>query len=122
MGFHSFEDLRVWKKASRLAVDIYSELKTCRDRGLKDQITRSAVSIASNIAEGSERGSDKEFSRFLRISKGSAAELLTQIYIASEVGILEADRKKRLVGEIKQVASMIQALITSIGDTAPKAR
>lgn len=57
----SFEDLEVWKKACRLSVVIYNSLKGCHDYALKDQICRSAVSIASNIAEGRERGSRNEF-------------------------------------------------------------
>ncbi|HDH17022.1 MAG TPA: four helix bundle protein, partial [Gammaproteobacteria bacterium] len=55
MAYQSFEKLVVWKKSSRLAVAVYREFKPCRDYGLKDQITRAAVSIPSNIAEGSER-------------------------------------------------------------------
>lgn len=82
MPYHSFEDLKVWKTACNLAVTIYDSFKTCRDYGLKDQITRSAVSVASNIAEGAERDSGPDFIRFLNIAKGSAAELRTQLYIA----------------------------------------
>jgi len=120
MSYHSFEDLRVWKKARRLAVDIYQTFKSCRDWGLKDQITRSAVSVASNIAEGAERGSDKDFSRFLKIAKGSAAELRTQIYIAAETGILADGQKQQLVAETKQVSSMLQSLITSLANADPR--
>ena len=88
MAFCSFEDLDVWKRASRWAVRIYQELGNCRDYGLKDQMTRAAVSIASNIAEGAERSSTADFIRFLNIAKGSAAELRTQVYIAERIGIL----------------------------------
>ena len=79
MGHKSFEDLEVWKRSSRLAVEIYSALRDCRDFSLKDQMTRAAVSIPSNIAEGAERYSDKEFARFLYIARGSSAELRTQL-------------------------------------------
>ena len=57
MAYSSFEDLEVWKRACNLTVEIYKILKDFRDYGLKDQMTRAAVSIASNIAEGAERGS-----------------------------------------------------------------
>ena len=84
MSYNSFEDLVVWKRACRLAVELYGLLENCTDYGLKNQMTRAAVSIASNIAEGVERNTPKEFQRFLNIAKGSAAELRTQVYIAGE--------------------------------------
>ena len=55
MGYKSFEELDVWKRACRLAVGIYESSRNCNDYGLKDQMTRAAVSMASNIAEGAER-------------------------------------------------------------------
>jgi four helix bundle protein len=110
----SFEDLEVWKRACRLAIRIYEILKNCRDFGLKEQMTRSAVSIASNIAEGAERDSKAEFIRFLHISKGSAAELRTQIYIAADVKILHNDLSKELIDELKTLSKQLQALITSL--------
>ena len=55
MAYNSFEDLEVWKRACNLAVQTYGMMRTCRDYGFKDQMTRAAVSVASNIAEGAER-------------------------------------------------------------------
>jgi four helix bundle protein len=97
MGYESFKELKVWQEAKSLAIDIYKitnqgMLKT--DYGLRDQIQKSAVSIASNIAEGYERNSDKDFLRFLYIAKGSLSELLTQLEIASGVGYLLFERKR----------------------------
>ena len=89
MGYRSFEDLEVWKRACRLAVRIYDLLKDCHDFGLKNQMTRSAVSIPSNLAEGAERNSIPEYIRFIHIAKGSAAELRTQVYIAAEIGLFD---------------------------------
>jgi len=80
--YNSFEKLNVWKKACSLTVKLYDALKNCKDSGLKNQMTRVAISIASNIADGAERDSAKEYIRFLHIAKGSAAELRTQIYSA----------------------------------------
>ena len=80
--YHSFEELEVWKRSSRIAVRIYEVTRDNFDRGLKNQMTRAAVSVVSNIAEGAERNSSKEFVRYLHIAKGSAAELRTQVYIA----------------------------------------
>lgn len=89
MAYQSFENLAVWKRSSKLAVQIYKVLPTCHDYSLKDQMQRAAVSIPSNIAEGAERGSYKEYIHFLHIAKGSAAELRTQLWIACEVDLIE---------------------------------
>ncbi len=109
--YNSFEDLEVWKRASDLAVRIYEILKDCRDYGLKDQMTRSAVSIASNIAEGAERDSRAEFIRFLHIAKGSAAELRTQVYIAGRIKLFSKDQVDELVDELTIISKQLQSLI-----------
>jgi four helix bundle protein len=73
-----FEDIEAWKQGRKLAKDIYAVTgkgEFAKDYGLKDQIRRAAISIPSNIAEGSSRHSNKEFIQFLFISKGSAAEV-----------------------------------------------
>nr|WP_281951484.1 four helix bundle protein [Nitrosophilus kaiyonis] len=75
------ENLDVWKRSCRLCVEIYEKFKNIDDFGFKNQITKSSLSIASNIAEGMEKESLKERKRFIDISKGSSAELITQIYI-----------------------------------------
>ena len=110
MAFQSFESLGVWKRSSRLAVKVYQALANCRDFGLKDQMTRAAVSIPSNIAEGYERGTNKEFLRYLNIAKGSASELRTQLYIAKEIGVISAETMSELVEETKGVSGMLRNL------------
>ncbi len=114
MPYHSFENLEVWQNACRLTVRLYKALDGCKDFGLKDQMTRAAVSIASNIAEGAERGSNAEFIRFLHISKGSAAELRTQIYIASRIGLLDESLSRNLIEDLKQISARLHALIKSL--------
>ena len=108
-----FEDLEVWKKSCRLTVSIYKSLQDCNDRCFKDQMTRAALSIPSNIAEGAERRSKKEFINFLSIAKGSAAELRTQIYIASKIKLLSASECKSFIAELKIISAMLQKLISS---------
>lgn len=76
---------------------------------------RASISIASNIAEGAERDSPKEFIRFLRIAKGSAAELRTQVYIARRLGMFDQDAFDELKTELVELSSMLQGLIKSIG-------
>jgi len=114
MAYQSFEELEVWQKAYKLSVRIYRLLEDCRDYGLKDQMTRAGVSIASNIAEGAERGSNAEFIRFMHIAKGSAAELRTQIAIACDIGIILESDKTKLNGEVKSISKMLHALIKSM--------
>jgi four helix bundle protein len=113
----SFEDLEVWKKSCRLTVRIYRMLKSCRDYGMKDQMLRASVSIASNVAEGSERKTIADFQRFIDYAKGSAAELRTQVYIAREVEIFNSTDAKELIEELKSISRMLQALGDSIDKT-----
>lgn len=110
----SFEDLEVWKKSCRLTVMLYEVLKDCKDYGLKDPMLRAAVSIPSNLAEGSERNSIPEFKRFINIAKGSAAELRTQVYIAREVKILSEKNTSEFIQELKSISKMLQALHNSL--------
>jgi four helix bundle protein len=114
MTYKSFEELEVWQRACRLAVRVYEVLKDSKDYGLKDQMSRAAISIASNIAEGSERNSNAEFIRFLNIAKGSGAELRTQTYIACRIGVIGEEIQKELTVELKRISSMIYGLIQSI--------
>ena len=111
MAYKSFEELEVWKKACDLSIGIYQLLKDCRDYGLRDQMTRSAVSIASNIAEGAERSSDAEFVRFLHIAKGSAAELRTQIYIAQRIDLFSEEQGKKLIEQLMIISKQLHSLI-----------
>ena len=114
MAYKSFEDLEVWKRACRLCLDVYEALKGCNDHGLKDQMTRAAVSIASNIAEGAERDTPRDFIRFLNIAKGSAAELRTQVYIARKLSHLNSDHAKDLTEELRGISAMLHALSSSV--------
>jgi four helix bundle protein len=116
--YSSFEELEVWKRACNLAVEIYRALRDTRDYGLKDQMQRAAVSIASNIAEGSER-SVKDFQRFLSIARGSAAELRTQAYIAFKIDAMTAEVMRHVVDECKGIGKMLFALGKSLGGDPP---
>lgn len=111
--YHSFEELDAWKRSCNLAVRIYEVMKDFKDYGLKDQMQRAAISIPSNIAEGSERGG-RDFVRFLSIARGSAAELRTQVYIAQRIGFMENDTMKEIVEELKRISRMLTGLANSI--------
>ncbi|AWW00012.1 four helix bundle protein [Arcticibacterium luteifluviistationis] len=106
-----FEDLKVWQSGLSMSIEIYKTLANCRDYGLKDQMCRSAVSIPSNIAEGFEKEYNKEFIRFLRISKGSAGELRTQIYVAQGIGIIDNTLAEKLLDQCRHISSMLRNLI-----------
>lgn len=91
---HRFEDIEAWQIARTLTVDIYQlTLKEGfdRDYGMKDQIRRAVVSIMNNIAEGFERGSNKDFAKFLYISRGSAGEVRSLLYVACDLGYISED-------------------------------
>ena len=97
-----FEDLRVWQSAFALSKEIYhitSDGAFARDFGLRDQIRRAAVSVMSNIAEGFERHSNQDFSRFLAISRGSSAEVRSQLYLAHSLGYISSDLFQKLQHE-----------------------
>ena len=109
-----FEDLDVWKRSSRLCAEMYKHFRDVKDFGFRDQITRSALSVPSNIAEGVERNSQKDFARFLQYSKGSCGELRTQIYIGIEIGYISSEVGKVWVQETKEISAMLVGLIKSL--------
>ena len=107
----SYEDLDVWKRAARLSVTLYTETRELRDFGFRDQLTRSGLSVPSNIAEGYERDGDTEIARFLTIAKGSAGEMRTQILIGIEAGFLDRDKALKWADEAQQIGRILGALI-----------
>ena len=118
MSKYGFKELIVWQKSKGLAVDIYKLTgagRITRDFSLVDQIRRSAVSVPSNIAGGDERGSDRESIRFFYISKGSLAELITQLEIAKDVGHLNASEVEPLSGRCAEIGRLLGAVIKARG-------
>lgn len=109
----NYYKLKVWKESMKVAVIVHKHFKHCKDYGFKDQITRAAVSIPSNIAEGEERQTVKESVRFLYIAKGSAGELLTQTILAKEFGYLDDVQFQHLMDKLRQVTKMLGGLIKS---------
>ncbi|BDR14776.1 four helix bundle protein [Vibrio sp. STUT-A11] len=106
-----FKQLKVWQQACRLSCNIYKIMRTCSDFGFKDQITRSGLSVPSNIAEGEERESLKDQMRFLNIAKASTAELITQIYIGIEIGYIDKQVGLTLIDESELIAASLGKLI-----------
>ena len=114
----ALSELDVWRRSKDLAVSVYKNLSGCADRGFRDQVTRSAVSIPSNIAEGYERASRKEFARFLLIAKGSCAELRTQIQIGREIGYFNREIADGMLQEAFAITKMMQGLIKRCKSTS----
>lgn len=106
-----FEDLEVWKKSVRLSIQIYKALKNCKDYGFRDQIQRAAVSVPSNIAEGYERNTNREYIQFLHIAKGSCGELRTQLYIAGKLEIIPKEASQEFIKNTKEISAMLFSLI-----------
>jgi four helix bundle protein len=114
-----FEDLFIWQKAVEFAKEIYlvTEKKGLKsDYGLKNQMRDSAVSISSNIAEGFERRSRKEYLNFLNIAKGSAGEIRSQLYVACEIGYLEKSEHQHLREKAKFLSGSITNHMNSISN------
>ncbi|MBN2323609.1 MAG: four helix bundle protein [Spirochaetes bacterium] len=106
-----FEELEVWKRSAKLSADLYKKLKYLKDYGFKDQITRSGLSVSSNIAEGFERESNRQCLNFLSYAKGSCGELRSQIYIGMDVGYIDKKVGEDWLKETIEISSMISGLI-----------
>ncbi len=114
MRVKKFEELEAWKKARALSNRVYQASATSgftRDFGLKDQIRRAAISILSNIAEGFERGGDKEFLQFLAVAKGSCGEVRAQLYIALDQGYISQNLFEELSNNVSEIGRMISGLM-----------
>lgn len=114
-----FEDLVVWQKAIDLTAMIY-RISTSFPKeeiyGLTNQARRSAVSIASNIAEGSTRGSKKEFIYFLNVAYGSLAELKTQLFIAQKIGYISEETIHPITLLLDELSRLLKGLKRSLAE------
>jgi four helix bundle protein len=111
--FNRFEDIMAWQKARQVTNAVYRVAKKgefARDFGLKDQICRASVSIMANIAEGFARRSDKDFANFLNISRSSAAEVQSHLYVAIDQGYIEQNEFNDLYEQLEEASKMIFAL------------
>ena len=120
MAFQSFEDLEVWQRGCRFAVDVFKTYAACRNFTMQDQVQRAALSIPSNVAEGYERSSNKEFIRFLNIAKGSGGELRTQLYISRKLDFIRKGDFDRLVKESKEISAMLHGLSRAVAKRIAK--
>jgi len=114
MKYERFEDLEVWKLSRELVKSIYNisdKDKFWGDYGLANQMQKSSVSIMSNIAEGFERGNNKEFVYFLNVAKGSCGELRSQLYVSLDLGYISEDDFHRNIEMSEKISKSISGFI-----------
>ena len=115
MKIERFEDIRAWQEARVLVKMVYDAVKSDQgfssDYKFREQIQSAAVSIMSNIAEGFSRRSTREFTQFLFIAKGSAAEVQSQLYVALDQGYISQEQFNELYSKSDEVARLISGFI-----------
>lgn len=124
--FKRFEDIEAWQLGRELTRDVYALTRQepfARDFALRDQIRRACISITSNIAEGHERSSPRDFARFLTIAKASCAEVRSQLYVALDQHYVDPDNFERLTTLCRRIgaalAGLIRHLLTKAGISEP---
>ena len=121
--FTRFEDIDAWQKARTLVKAVYevtSQPPFAKDFGLRDQVRRSGVSIMANIAEGFERGGNREFLQFLGIAKGSVGELRSHLYVALDQGYITQQVFNQFHTELRNLASVIGGLMNYLRGSSLK--
>ena len=116
-GARNFREYPVWKESVAFATYVYeitSKMPWFEKKGLCDQLQRAAVSISSNIAEGSAKPSNADFARFLDTALGSAYEVETQLLIAYKVGYVDKDKYNELNNGITEIQKQLAGLIRSL--------
>jgi four helix bundle protein len=118
MKIQKFEDIVCWQKAQDLAVEIYAIFRDSKDYGFKDQICRATVSISNNIAEGFDRSSNADFSRFLYIALASSSEVKSMLYLAERLNYLEKNKAKELREQSAEISKILTGFIKSLKRTS----
>jgi len=117
LGVQKFEDLIVWQKAMDLVVEVYRLAKSLPNDelyALSYQMKKAVVSIPSNIAEGQERSTSKDFAKFLYIAKGSKAELLTHLLICVRLNYFSKPQIESAISLIAEIGKMLNSLISKL--------
>lgn len=109
-----FERLEGWQRAKALSVAMYRIFADCNDFGFRNQLTRSGLSVPSNIAEGMERLGGAEKRYFLGVAKASCAELRTQLLIGKEIDYIDCELADRWIAETRELSRMLAGLINRI--------
>lgn len=120
MKIEKFEDIESWKEARILAKEIYKLFTNVKDYGFKDQIQRAAISIMSNIAEGFDRSSNKDFIKFLVIARGSVSEVRSLSYAAIDVGYINEQSFAGISERCSKLINLINGFIRYLNNTDRK--
>jgi four helix bundle protein len=121
MQIKRFEDIDSWKEARQLVVDVYHCLERCNDIGFKSQMQRAAVSIMSNIAEGFDRKSNKEFIQFLVISRASSSEVRSLAYAGLDLKYFDREQFEIVYHRCLTVSKLLNGFIRFLNQTDRKA-
>ncbi|PJA07578.1 MAG: four helix bundle protein [Flavobacteriales bacterium CG_4_10_14_0_2_um_filter_32_8] len=114
MAIQKFEDIVAWQKSQDIAVDIYKCFQNNKDFGFRDQLFRASVSISNNIAEGFDRNSNADFSRFLYYSIASCSEVKSMLYLAERLNYINNEQRILFLDNANEISKIIRGLIKSI--------
>jgi len=114
MKIEKFEDIIAWQKSKELVLSTYTCFKECLDYGFKNQIQRAVISIMNNIAEGFERKTNKEFTRFLYMAKGSCGETRSMLYLALELKYISREDFEKNYNIALEISKILSGLIKSL--------
>ncbi|OGI92727.1 four helix bundle protein [Candidatus Nomurabacteria bacterium RIFCSPLOWO2_01_FULL_46_18] len=114
MKIEKFEDIQIWQRARELSLLCYKIFGQSRDFGFRDQIQRAAVSVMNNVAEGFERMGNKEFRKFLFISKGSCGEVRSMLYLALDLNYISKNEFEKISSSSIEISRMLGGLIKKI--------
>ena len=114
MTIKTFEDIIAWQKSRELFLIINKSLTNCKNYSYKDQLLRATLSISNNIAEGFDRGSNKELRQFLVISRGSAAEVRSMLLIAEDLKLISPENLQNSMILVKDISRLLTGFIKSI--------
>ena len=112
--FEQFEDIPIWQSSRILVKEIYSIMRIgdfSKDFGLHDQIQRASVSIMTNVAEGFERRSAKEFIQFLNCSKASVGEVRSRLYVSFDIGYIDEPKLGQLGDQATELSKAIAGFV-----------
>ena len=114
MKIRKFEDIIAWQKARVLVIQLRASFKDNKDFSFKDQLFRASLSIMNNIAEGFDRGTDKELKHFLVIARGSTAEVRSMLVVALDFDYLPSDKQHDLIALTEEISRLLTGFIKKL--------